>query len=149
MANTRQQIVAAIETRLKAIDGTGGYHTDFNSNVKQWRIAPLGNSELPCVVVRDFADEVIQESIGGGNSLIDHDLSVDISLPLSGTVPENFRNEIADIYKAIGTDETWGGLAHFTQQLGDEVVMHQEENKYVSVDIHIKIRYRTTKWAEN
>lgn len=149
MANTRNSIVEAIVTRLKAIDGTGGYHTDFNENFKQWRIAPIGNSELPCGVIKDFADEAIQESISGGNSLIDHELSVDISLPLSGTVPGDFRNQIADIYKAVGQDETWGGLAHFTQQLGDEIVMNQEENKLASIDIHIRIRYRTTKWEES
>lgn len=149
MANTRQDIVAAIVTRLQAINGTGGYHTNFDGNVQQWRVTGIHPNELPCLIVRDTSDEPIQESIGGGNSYIDHDLTVTISLPLSGTTPEAFRNEIADVYKAIGSDEYWGGLAHFTTPLGDEAVMNQEEGKYVGVDVHIKIRYRTTKWGES
>src|SRR3990170_6560821 len=41
----RQQIVSALDTRLKTILTTGGYETNLGNNVKWWRQEPFADTE--------------------------------------------------------------------------------------------------------
>jgi len=107
----RQQIVTAIDTRLKTIKTVNGYETNAGDNVYEfWDIA-LEGDELPAIIWRDGAED--SELLV--NTTQNRTLTVELTLQALGvTAPAILRKLIADVEKAILVDNTWGGLAIFT-----------------------------------
>ena len=137
----RQQIVDAIDARLKTITTANGYNTDAGNNVFEWRSYPLDeNSELPALVYRDT--EEIESLAVGGYQL--HTLTIEIEGYVVGAnAARDLRALIADVIKAIGTDLTWGGLAEDTRPVEESIEIDQEERKIAGAVIRIEIDYRT------
>lgn len=157
MAITRQSIVSAIETRMKAILTTGGYHTNLGSHVFVNRprlIAADGSigsvmveaSELPCVVVSDPQDEISPETF----STDKHRLTVELEIRAEGGADcaVDMRQMIADVYKAIGSDTTWGALAVNTLPGSDETVILQGDKIVGATLIKIVVEFNTPSWTE-
>jgi hypothetical protein len=145
---TRQKIMDAVIARLAAITGPATYYTNFGGRVFDWRKTPIGNDELPALNVMDPDDVALLNEMKGGGTDLPHDLTVIVSVPVFGTSAD-MRKAIADVYKAISTDETWGGLAYLTDPLGDTINVAQEDRRVLSVDITLQIKYKTTKWEES
>jgi len=138
MPATRQLIVDALETRLKGI-------ATFTT-VEVWRSSPFGLEEMPALNIRDTTDAMPYDGIG--TSRRDHALTVELEVSFSGsTSAAAARQIIADVIAALGSDETFGGLAFET--LVDAAEMSLEElGKILSVaSINLTIRYRSEKWT--
>jgi len=140
---TRQSIIEALETRLKTILTTGGYKFSLGSNVFDWIDRDLGaDTELPCVIYRDR-----ENSIEPFTTLqYSNKVKVELEIKAEDT-PENLRFMIEDVYKAIGTDDTWGGLALDTQPISDELDFSHADKKVGTARIQIEIEYEKTKWS--
>lgn len=141
----RQQIMTALDTRMKAILTAGGYETDLGTSVFEWRTENLDDSQLPALVWRDIAAGVSdQADDGAAMGSHAHALTVEIEIITSGsTAPAAVRKMIADVYKAIGVDDTWGGLALATAPREDETEHDQAEKKIAGATIRAVIIYET------
>lgn len=144
MDSKRQQIIDAIDARLKTIKTVNGYETDAGNNVFEWRATPLQDSELPALLFRDTTSPVDDETY----SMHLHTLSVEITLVASGaTSADIIRKMLADIQKAIGTDATWSGIAADTLlRTVDIGTVEHAEFKYTGGAINIAIQYLTERW---
>ncbi len=138
MANTRQSIVDALETRLAAVDGV--------NLAAVWHVSDLATGDLPAVLIRDTQDEMPEVGIDAGRR--DHKLSIEIeALAKGATALAAVRELIADIIAAIGTDYTFGGLAYDTQVATADVNLVDSATLIASAQLTLTIRYRTALWA--
>jgi len=159
MAITAQQIIDKVAARLGTIKTTNGFYTNSGTTTKEWRTSPYNENELGLsLTFRDDGDEPFKTSLLGDDAIQDRWLTVIISLPYRGgsaAAAEYIRKAMADVYKAIGTatdgrrGEEWSGLAEATEDQGSKPFFDQEERQVLSIDITIKIWYRTKKWKES
>jgi hypothetical protein len=78
-----------------------------------------------------------------------HALTVQIELATSGSTSMSaIRQMVGDVYHAISVDDTWGGLAIQTTDLGNEIATEKEELQVVGATIQIQVLYRTSKFLE-
>lgn len=140
----RQNIVNALKSRLQSIMVAGGYSSNLGSNVYEWRVKPLENANMPAIVFRDVRNSRVDGAIGRFTWA----LSSEIQIITSGsTAASDIRGMIADVYKAIGTDDKWGGLAITTEQPdSDEIDIEHTEKVYAGALIRLSILYATSKW---
>jgi hypothetical protein len=145
----RQQIVDAIETRAKTISVANGYQTAIGSHVFVWKLTPFGANEMPGVDIRDRSDAIDSEGLKGSVNVDNHDLTVafEVVCQSGRTSDDDVRKMIADVYKMIGMDPTWGSLALTTQLAGDEITETQDEHVIAGATITVTVLYRTNKYA--
>src|SRR4030067_3246140 len=109
----RQQIINAVDTRLKTIKIINGYETDAGLNVFHYKENPFEQDKFLCIEYRDVNDYPEDLSFG----LFLHTITLEIRAYANGiTIDKTARKLKADIEKAINTDLTWGGLAEDTKQ---------------------------------
>ena len=53
----------------------------------------------------------------------------------------------ADIRRAIGTDDTWGGKAFITNYVGDTTEIQFGDTVIVQSTISLEIQFRVSKWS--
>ncbi len=150
MALKRQQIIDAIVTRLKLINGAGGYYLNLNSRVYDNRVPEYADNEIPAVNITDGDEESNQELLAGSVNYWYRDLNIGITLIVNGTLAAaDVRKGIADIQLAISTDLKWSALAIDTIWTGTTIDRNQEEKKIMSATVNITVRYSTTEWLES
>ena len=143
--NKRQQIVDAIETRMKTIRTTNGYATNAGAHVFTWIRTQVPETEMPAISIYD------------GDCPIDYDNAplnfphhlLDVALVAEAkgsTAQVDVRKIIADIVKAIGADLTWGGLAIDTDLISHGINMEQGDKPAGAGIVQIRITYRTPLW---
>jgi len=138
----RQQIVDAIEQRMKMIRQINGYETDIGENIFWWLESPLTIEDLPGMICRD---RVNKRSAGLG--IYDNTMQVEIEAKNEGSMgSEDVRNIIADIERVVALDETWGGLAFGTEIVEDEIMVEQNEYTIAAVKLTLTIEYRTVRF---
>lgn len=149
----RKTLIDALETRLKTITVANGYRTGIGSNVKIYRMdvpRPDATGIAAAMVdIRDTGQEPMGQAVNSPQNGIDWSLTVDITVMAwqGSTTAEYIRNAISDIYKAIGTDITFGGYAWQTVPLGDEIEVEQEAYKLGVGLVRIAINYRNAFWS--
>lgn len=149
MSIKRQDIVDAIRTRLETVTTSGGYHTDLGNNVYVWRRAPFQDHELPAVNILDRETILQRESYKGSLALATYALKIEIMVIAAGEIPaEDIREMAADIYKAFGSDDTFGGLAIMTNPTGDEMYLEHEGEIVADAVLRFDIIYRTNRYQE-
>ena len=138
MANTRQQIVDALEERMQDISGV--------TTAEVWRTIALEARDLPAIVVRDGLDQMPSDGVSAARR--DHELAVEIELYFSGsTSAADARDMVASVVAAIGTDKTFGDLAFDTIIASADINMETADRVYASAQIELSIRYRTELWS--
>ncbi len=143
MANTRQQIVDALDTRLQTITTGNGYSA--NLGVYEWLVTPLEESDLPAVIFRDTVDDIDDER---EFSRLDHTLTVDLDVAVSSTTSADaVRELIRDILTAIGTDKEFGGLAYNTDVVTASLDVSEADQRLSGGQIIIEIKYKTALWT--
>lgn len=143
----RQQIVGALITRLKLISVPNGYDTALGNRVYEWRLDPLGGDEFPAIIVKDTGEEIDDTANMGKHA---HALTVELHcLCLGSTAPAAMRKFVGDVYKSIGTDITFGGLAVLTHPVTDKTEMEQGDKLFSATVITVTILYRTAAWNPN
>ncbi len=140
----RQQIIDAIVTRLSGIDGTGDYDTTIGSNVTDWGVN-YQETDLPAVSVCDLIEEVQTDT---NDEFMDvYRLPVSIRIVVSeATRAPALRSMFKDILTAIGVDEKWGGLAHFTQVRNVGMTLDQDAFRIAGGQVEIDVYYETQRW---
>lgn len=138
----RQRIIDAVRARLATIRTANGYKTDIGRNVREWQTTPLPVDELPAVCFRD-PDNGIAEW-----TMRERDNRVALMIEAAGkdVAPATVRAYAEDLYRAIGIDETWGGLALVTEPLGDTIDLRTEGEDIGRATVRISIEYQTEKW---
>lgn len=143
MANTRQQIVDALDTRLQTITTGNGYSA--NLGVYEWLVTPLEESDLPAVIFRDTIDDIDDEK---EFSRLDHPLTIELDVAASSSAsPASVRELIRDILTAIGTDKYFGGLAYNTDVLSASLEVSEADQRLSGGQIIIEIKYKTALWT--
>ena len=143
MDSVRQQIVSAIDARLKGILISGGYETNAGQHVFDWRVEETEEDVLPALIYRDTTVESSVDSF----SAHAHKMTVTIlALATDSTPMAEIRKIIADVDKAIGVDHTWGNLAIMTERVGDTSEIEMAEKKYAASQITIAVTFRTVAW---
>jgi len=123
----RQQIIDAIATKMAEINTGNGYNTNAGNKVFKWLIRDLDKADLPAIEIRWTGQET-DAGIDLGHHR--HSLAVEIDVVANGTTaPAIVESAIADVYTAIGTDTTYGGLAIDTDTEGDSIEVDQGEDK--------------------
>jgi len=144
MADSRRQdIIDAINTQFAKIRTANGYKTNIGASVREWQTTPIPVDVLPAICFRDGDNEIEASAFDKSFNrviLVIEAFGKDVS---AATV----RTYVEDIYKAVGADETWGGLALETQPLGDTINMETEEEGVGRATVRISILYETTKWV--
>ena len=141
----RQQIIDKIDTRFKAILVTGGYKTNIGNHVYDWLERDLADSELDALIYRDKRNELTGTEFGVISNRIT--LEIEIKTKSGSTTAKQTRMMIEDVYKAIGTDETWSGLAMFTVPRSEEMEIGYADKKVGSATIIVEIEYATATWS--
>lgn len=143
MANTRQQIMDALEARLKSISTANGYGSNLGGSVHTWRKRPVTLADTPCLLVADGS----ADSTSLAYPVRDHRLSVDIvGVVSSNTTASQARQLADDIHAAIGADQTLGGLALKIDPLSHEITLETDGDITGAVKVSISIHYRTALW---
>lgn len=141
----RQQIISALDARLKAILITGGYETDIGENVFDWRAESLEEDDLPALIYRDVSVESGVDTMAS----FFHRMVVNILVAVQSSTPmTEIRKIIADIDKAIGVDHTYGNLALMTERISDESGVEIDEKKFAGCQIVYAITFRTSGWND-
>jgi hypothetical protein len=163
MAVKRTQIIEAIVTRLQGINAAavtaGTYHRALVT-VEQYRSIPLQGeedqhgdqlaTELPAAIVRDTTDEVVNVGLESSYAVSDHAMNVRIEVVAANDATlAAVREHLADIYKAIGTDEKWSNYAQRTEPVRDEIVIDQADRRISGAIIDVRVFYRTQRWQES
>jgi hypothetical protein len=146
----RQQIISALDTRLKTILVANGYASNVGQHVYEWRSADLEESSLPGIIYRDISSgEALPVTIMAADSKREFPLDVEIDIHVktgATSAPAQMRSMIADVIKAIGTDPTFSALAVMTEYNGDETSVEQQERTMGSATMRFRIIYRTKLW---
>ena len=144
MANKRQQIMDAVKSRLQTITTVNGYNTNLGNNVYEWKETAFAENEMPGI---DYHDSRC-ERFDGVLNRFRWRLNVELEIATQdATAVSDVRKMIADVYKAIGTDDTWGGLAITTgQPESDEMRVMKEERFIAGALIGMFIIYETSLW---
>jgi len=135
-----QDIIDAVDTKLKTILTTAAYATNLGSNVNWWRDLenkPFQASELPAVNCKDEIADVSPSA----KKIDGYQLFIELNIICSTIV--TMRLAISDIVKALNADITWGGLAYNTEIKSSEAEVEQKENKYFSGIIPVEIYFNT------
>ncbi len=141
----RQQIIEALDTRLKTIKKTSGYKSDIGNHVYDWLDRDLDDSELPALIYRDRTNPI--ESYTVLNYLNQVNVEIEVKAKSASTTAESVREMIEDVYKAIGTDDRFGGLAVDSQPVSDEINISHEDKIKGTGTINIIIEYEKEKWG--
>lgn len=146
----RQKIVDAIIVRMSSILTTNGYVTNIGSNVHDWR-TQLHEDELPAVSVCDLTAEIVTPDGVSNPRRVAHRLGVQIRIhAVRNETPANIRAMIADVTRAIGTDDRWHsggvGLAMTTRPVRDGFLIPQETFEVIGGFVEIEVSYLTEKW---
>lgn len=140
MSSKRQQIVDAIETRMKTILTTGGYTTNAGQHVFVWLTTPLSETVLTAIILFDR-----DGGINAEYSTLKHyyrDLIVDIEADVKGSTSRaELRKVLDDIWKACKVDRTWGGLAIQTIMESDDMVLAQGDKLAGGSQTRFRITY--------
>lgn len=108
----------------------------LKDNIFAWKTTPIQSSEIPCLIYRDRTGTM---EFGWG--YCENKASVEIEI--YADTPDEIRGYIADLEKAIFTDDTWGNLAMYSELNTNEMAIEQKENIFVATQILLTVTYRT------
>lgn len=151
MAATRQQIIDAIQTRMKQI--APGFVFTLPSaaytcgstikDVYQWRKVPFSLAQVPAIEFRDTDDKVHP----GPSTQHEHRLHIGLDVYFTGSAAVAAgRAAMQDIIAAIGSDPRWGGLARWTDIDDSNLDMEQSGDIIAGVQVNFTVTYRTPLW---
>lgn len=133
MSSTREQILNAVLTKLRTIDGMN------EKNCQRSRTNPFNEKDYPCITmfpVMEIPSEDVTEAI-------DQDLTLLIVLYQKGDVPDSDADVLMKSIKdKMMEDRSFGGLASDVSP-GEKNWDFQQGNKgMVEVEMNFQIKYR-------
>ena len=148
----RQQVINALDTRLKTITIANGYLTDLGTNVAAWSTTPFDPQNETFKL--EYLDQDVTTSAGGDIpvGVHSHKMKVTLRLIVKDNTPIDLvRKYNADIMKAIGVEakangSRWSGLAIRTDPEGDRTQIDRAANRFGGQEISFYITFRTLEW---
>lgn len=147
---TRQDIVDAVKAALELIATTYGFNSDLGTNVSLNRKAPYDKNEtLPGCNIHDPEDEHVQFLVSGTDLIEDRRLKLPVDVFAVTDNDEAARELVQDVLAAIGTDETFGGIAIRTEiEEPERLDVQHFERKVAGSRIPLVIYYRKKVWGD-
>jgi len=148
MANDRQTLVDRILARFALITVANGYQTNIGAKEKEWQTTPLDENETPAVMVHDPIAQIRTDPKGENSSKHTWatQIVVDAVLPESAQNAVEGRKAISDINKAIGADQTWGGLARRSEQVSEKLMLDQSGTRIAGVQVIFNVITSRKPW---
>lgn len=145
MSSQRATIIGLLVIKLQTITVANGYSTAIGTKVYPWRKTPLGESELPCLIVQDMD---INRDLSAVLGMSRNTMNVEIVGLLSGSATAaNARALEYDLITCLHGYETLGGCASFMQVDRSSITMEQNENIGGAVTMTLSIEYDTARAA--
>ena len=140
----RESIIQALKTRLEAI-APPTYQTALGTNVFIHKSTGADEANVPFANIKDVTRRSVQRGLQSSYDVRDNELDVVISLIAADgdTADTTARSMVQDVIQAIGTDETFGGLAIRTDINEDRLNVNQDDKKVAGAELDITIFYRT------
>ncbi len=140
----RYEIIQAVIDGMKSISSKNGYYTDAGTNVYEWLERPLGEDEVPCIIVRDPKSSSDADSYSSM-----HTLNIEIDVIISDTKVTNtqsLKSHMSDVIKAFGVvcDETINQVGEYK---GSEVIADFKGRTYATARLDFTITYAAEKWG--
>ncbi len=146
----QKQIMDAIATRAATILVSGGFKTDIGTNVFRWKTKGWETQEMPGIAIKDPTTPVEITKMRSNGGIWEHktrvELQVGVELADDSTnqaVADKVRDAIDDVYKMIGVDQTWGGIARWTIPVDHAIDVVEENKTYGGGNIKVDVSYET------
>lgn len=148
-----QQVIDAIKDRFATITKANGYNCDLGSNVFEWRDldrSPFSVDEMPALNLKDPEMDIYVEAIGTWTC--DVVFNIEAFCTKGSTTASEIRTIIDCILRAIGADETFGGLTEYVefdssgQNRPMKLEIAQDEKTVARASFRLRLVYRTNYW---
>ncbi len=141
----RETIVNNLLARLSSINHVNGY--EWEPKVFEWLASPLGQEELPAIIVKDTEDNIDSQKVSWSS---EHHLKVEILLFVKEgeQTPKALRKKMQDILQVLGkVPEDGVDLGDYISFDGNEMLIEQQHEIEGGAKIEITITYNTEKWS--
>lgn len=138
----RERILQHCETSLRAIDGTGAYHTALAGVARGRQVPKEDPADLPAAFLQEGDESFAQDT----NLLVTRTLPVSVEVLLRSTaadLPTLANRAAADVERALTADPTRGGLARRTDITGIAITHDEAPGVLASVRCDFTIEYFT------
>lgn len=135
----RKDLMAAVATRFAAITVANGYQTNIGSKFKRWYVTSLDPAQLDALIVNDGLFTRNSDDPNSGRHTWELTIFANIVLGPGDANPELATKAIEDVYKAIGVDPRWSGLARRTDEVSDEIKVDKEGTRVGGAQVIFKI----------
>ena len=141
-------------TRFELITKANGYNSDLGIHIVRWNTETISDDPIdsmyPAMNLKDGGADIWIETIG----LWNHEVSVDLEIfTIKGkSTATEMMLILEDVFRAVGTDDTWGGLAEYTlfdREGGKRSVdlsVEQYKKTIARAILSMKVLYRTEYW---
>jgi hypothetical protein len=146
VSSKRQQLVNKVKERFAAITTANGYQTNIGAQLTEWHLSPKEPAQLPGLDVRDETEETVVENKNSG--VYERKLQITAIAELLETTETatQARKAEADIIRAVGVDQTWGGLARRTLPETADVTVDDKGQRIGAVRVVFQIEYSRKPW---
>lgn len=143
MSTVRQRLVDAIRASIGVISLKNGYSTDAGLSIHEWRdpeTEPIQDGEMPCIMIRDESGEVSDLDFNTS----EHSMTLNVSVVDQGDdAPRLARQLEGDAVKALGIDDTFGGLCHYFQLSNSTTSVRQSGKRSAGIMLTFEVKFRT------
>lgn len=152
MNSKRQQIIDKLKLMFediqikKIIDDEEviyGYNTDLGKNVHPWKLDTFADDDLPGAIWKDSDAQAEKPE----KNVHTHTINIEFIAYVTGsTSPEQAREIIEDVHKAIGKNSLFDGLAIRTVP-GKNIIEIEQDKKIIGrIIVNFQIIYVTKEW---
>jgi hypothetical protein len=142
--NIRQEIIDALDARLKTILVANGYDTNLGQNVEWYRQEPFAETEYGI-----SAEDSAAPPTWIGAQCQMHTLNVALKVVVPSTAGDaEVRTAKADVVRALGTDLTFGNLAEDCSIGESPMDVGQANVRSGGTIINLAVEYTTVPWGQ-
>ena len=150
MPGKRQQIVDKVKERFALIRVANGYQTDIGLKQTEWNPGPKGADpeadELPGHDIRDEVERTVIQNKNSGVYERQLEVTVIAEVREEGPGATLARRALEDMIKAVGVDQTWGGLARRTVPIEDDINVDELGQQIGAARIKFTVEYSRRPW---
>lgn len=141
----RGEIVEAVKNQLKNIMIANGYNTDIGQNIQEWRVSPVEALVLPAVILEDHEEIFNDEEAIIGDKYRELTISIKILAEIQNSI-EDLRLMAADVFKALGEDETLGDKVNRLDVKSVQIDVEQGKERLAMANINVIAEYDSQRW---
>ena len=142
----RGEIVEAVKNQLKNILLANGYNTDIGQNIQEWRVSPLEALVLPVVILEDHEEIFNDEEAIIGDKYRELTILIKILAEIQNSIEEDLRLMVADVFKALGEDETLGDKVNCLDVKSVQIDVEQGKERLAMANITVIAEYDSQRW---